>query len=603
LRNLHVRSLGVFAALVSLTAPLLVTWSLAQPAQSSEKTRAQESRRSLRSLFDAEWQYELRKDPEAATALGDSRYNDRLSDDSVAAYNADLEQRRKFLDRFEAIDPTGLSAQDALSRMLMIRGLRQDIEGAQFKPWEMPVNQMDGPHLSLVDLVTLTPFEDVKDYDNYLSRLHQIPRLFDQVIANMRQGIQDRLMPPRDLLEKVAVQAQEIADKTGADSPFAQPEEKFPAGIPAAEQQRLRAAALAAIKNEIDPAYQKFASFVRDEYAPHGRSEPGIWSLPDGGQRYRFAIRQITTTDLSPEQIHQIGIKQIAETEAEMLALAHQLGFNDLASLNEHIKEDRALYASSGKQLLALYGHYAEQMEAQLPSLFRRLPRNQLVVVPMDSFRAKNAVPADYTPGAEDGSRPGRINVNESAPESRLVLNVEAIAYHEGVPGHHLQISVAQELRELPAFRRNGEYTAFVEGWALYAERLGKEIGFYQDPYSDYGRLENEMWRAIRLVIDTGVHEKHWSREQMVEYFHRYTAMDEPNIQTEVDRYIAWPGQALAYKLGQLEILKLRAQAREKLGDRFDIRAFHDQVIGSGPLPLDVLDSQVEAWISAQAKP
>jgi uncharacterized protein (DUF885 family) len=242
-------------------------------------------------------------------------------------------------------------------------------------------------------------------------------------------------------------------------------------------------------------------------------------------------------------------------------------------------------------------------MEAKLPSLFRRLPENQLVVVPMDSFRAKNAVPADYTPGAEDGSRPGRINVNESAPESRLVLNIEAIAYHEGVPGHHLQISVAQELRELPAFRRNGEYTAFVEGWALYAERLGKEIGFYQDPYSDYGRLENEMWRAIRLVIDTGVHEKHWSREQMVEYFHRYTAMDEPNIQTEVDRYIAWPGQALAYKLGQLEILKLRARAREKLGDRFDIRAFHDEVIGSGPLPLDVLDSQVEAWISAQAKP
>jgi uncharacterized protein (DUF885 family) len=604
LMHLHVSPRGVFAALVSLTAPLLVPWSPAQPAQPSEKARAEvASRQSLRSLLDEEWQYELREDPESATALGDARYNDRLSDYSVAAYHADLERKRKFLERFEAIDPTGLSAQDGLSRTLMIRRLRQDIGGAQFKPWEMPVNQMDGPHLSLVDLVTLTPFHDVKDYDNYLSRLHQIPRLFDQVIANMRQGIEDRLMPPRALLEKVAVQAQEIADKTGADSPFAQPQETFPAGIPAVEQQRLRAEVLAAIKDEIDPAYQKFARFVRDEYAPRGRSEPGVWSLPDGGQRYRFAIRQITTTDLSPEQIHQIGIQQIAETEAEMLALAHQLGFNDLASLNEHIKQDRALYASSGQQLLDLYGKYAGQMQAKLPSLFRRLPQNQLVVVPMDSFRAKNAVPADYTPGSEDGSRPGRINVNESAPESRLVLNVEAIAYHEGVPGHHLQISVAQELGELPAFRRNGEYTAFVEGWALYAERLGKEIGFYQDPYSDYGRLENEMWRAIRLVIDTGVHEKHWSREQMVEYFHRYTAMDEPNIQTEVDRYIAWPGQALAYKLGQLEILKLRAEAREKLGDRFDIRAFHDQILGSGPLPLDVLDSQVEAWISAQAKP
>jgi uncharacterized protein (DUF885 family) len=311
----------------------------------------------------------------------------------------------------------------------------------------------------------------------------------------------------------------------------------------------------------------------------------------------------MTTTDLSPDQIHEIGVKQIAETEQEMLALAHKLGFKDLAGLNAHIKADRSLYATSGEQLLDLYTHYARQMEAELPKLFQRLPKNKLAIVPMDSFRARNAVPADYTPGAEDGSRAGRINVNESDPEHRLVLNVEAIAYHEGVPGHHLQISIAQEMPELPAFRRNGEYTAFVEGWALYAERLGREIGFYQDPYSDYGRLENEMWRAIRLVIDTGVHEERWSRDQMVEYFHRYTAMDEPNIQNEVDRYIAWPGQALAYKLGQLEILKLRQEARQRLGSKFDLRAFHDEVIGWGPLPLDVLDSKVEAWVADQSKP
>jgi uncharacterized protein (DUF885 family) len=241
-------------------------------------------------------------------------------------------------------------------------------------------------------------------------------------------------------------------------------------------------------------------------------------------------------------------------------------------------------------------------MEAKLPNLFGRLPKNKLEIISMDPFRARNAVPADYTPGASDGSRPGHINVNEYAPDSRLLLNVEAIAYHEGVPGHHLQISIAQELTDLPAFRRNGDYTAFIEGWALYAERLGKEIGFYEDPYSDYGRLENEMWRDIRLVIDTGVHEKHWSRDQMVDYFHRYTAMDEPNVQTEVDRYIAWPGQALAYKLGQLDIVRLRKEASEKLGKKFDLKAFHDEVLGNGPLPLDVLDSHVGTWITAQSK-
>ena len=537
-----------------------------------------------------------------ATTLGDTRYNDRLTDRSPQFQQSDVEAKRKFLARFEAVDPAGFPQQDALSRDLMIRNLRQEIEGAQFKPWEMPVNQMAGPHLEFLDLVTLTPFNDLHDYENYLSRLHQIPKALDQTIANMRQGMQDHLMPPRYLLEKVTVQAQEIAGQRGDASPFAQPLATFPASISPADQQRLRSAVLAALNGEILPAYTRFATFVRDDYAPHGRSEPGVWALPDGAARYRFEVRRLTTTDLTPEQIHQLGLKQVAETETQMLVLAHQLGFNDLASLNEHIKKDRSLYATSGEQVLDLYTKYARQMEAQLPKLFGRLPQNKLVVIPMDPFRAKNAVPADYTPGAQDGSRPGRINVNEWDPEHRLTLNIEAIAYHEGVPGHHLQISIGQELQALPAFRKNGDYTAFIEGWALYSERLGKEIGFYQDAYSDYGRLENEMWRAIRLVIDTGVHEKHWSREQMVDLFHRYTAMDEPNVQTEVDRYIAWPGQALAYKLGQLEILSLREEARQKLGDKFDLRAFHDEVVGSGPLPLDVLHSQVESWIAIQEK-
>lgn len=559
-------------------------------------------RQQLNALFDEEWEYELRTSPEFSTMLGDKRYNDHFSDLRPRAVQADLEQRRKFLTRFQELDTVGLPEQDALSLSLMIRNLRQAIEGSAFKPWEMPINQFGGPHLEMVDLVSLTPLNDLHDYENYLSRLHQLPRFFDQVIGNMRQGLRDRLMPPRYLLEKAATQTRGIAEKSGDDSPFAKPVEKFPASISAADQERLRSAVLAAVNTEVVPAYRRLADFLRDEYAPHGRIEPGVWALPDGDARYRFAIRQMTTTDLTPEQIHQIGLQQLAQTEGEMLALAHQLGFKDLASLNDHIKKERSFYATSGQQLLDLYTKYARQMEAELPKLFGTLPKNKLIVIPMDSFRAKDAVPADYTPGAADGSRPGRINVNEWDPEHRLLLNLEAIAYHEGVPGHHLQFSIAQELPTLPAFRRNGDYTAFTEGWALYSERLGKEIGFYQDPYSDYGRLENEMWRAIRLVIDTGVHAKHWSRDQMVDYFHRYTAMDEPNVQTEIDRYIAWPGQALSYKLGQLEILKLREEARQKLGSKFDLRAFHDKVVGSGPLPLDVLETQVRQWIADQGK-
>ncbi len=586
-----------YAFLIGGLASIFLQSSLAQdPMAASANVEAR--RQQLLSLFNEEWEYELRTNPEWATTLGDKRYNDRLSDNSAEFFQSDLEQTRKFLARFEAIDPAGLPHQDGLSRELMIRELRQNIEGAQFTHWEMPVNQMGGPHLELPDLVTLTPFDTVTDYENYLSRLRQIPHLFDQVTANMQRGMRDRLMPPRYLLEKVAAEAEDIASQRGEDSPFAKPLKEFPAGIAEPDQKHLREAILAAINDQILPAYHRFAVFVRDDYAPQGRTDPGIWSLPDGEARYRYSIRRITTTDQTPEQIHDLGLKQVDEIEAQMLEVAHQLGFKDLASLNDHIKNERRFYATSGQQVLDLYTNYARGMEPELPKLFGHLPKSKLVVIPMEASRAKNAVPADYSNGTADGSRPGHINVNEWDPEHRLVLNIEAIAYHEGIPGHHLQLSLAQEMTTLPSFRRHAGYTAFVEGWALYSERLGKEVGHYQDPYSDYGRLENEMWRAIRLVIDTGVHEKHWSRDQMVAYFHRYTAMDEPNIQSEVDRYIAWPGQALAYKLGQLEILKLREEARKRLGAKFDLRAFHDEVLGNGALPLDVLDSEVTAWIT-----
>ena len=557
-------------------------------------------RAQLNAVLKQEWEYRLRTNPELASHTGDNRYNDKVSDFSPEFFAADLQHDQQMLARIDAIDTAGFPEQEKLNKALMLRGLHEQIESAKFKEWEMPVTQFGGPHMEYVSLASNTSFHSVKDYEDYLSRLHQLPHLFDQVTMDMRLGLSDHLMPPRYLLEKVVAQAQRISDDSPEASPFSQPVHKFPESISEADQKRLRAAVFAAVKNEVSPTYGKFAAFVRTEYAPRGRTDLGVWALPEGDVRYQFAVRTMTTTNLSPEEIHQLGLKQVTEIESQMLKIARQQGFDDLKSFNEHIRKDVHLHATSGQQLLDLYQHYADQMYGKLPQLFRKLPKNKLAVVPMQSYRSPDAVPADYSPGAGDNSLPGRINVNEYNPQARLLLNVEAIAYHEGVPGHHLQFSVAHELTDLPAFRKFGiDYNAYSEGWAFYSERLGKEIGFYQDPYSDYGRLGNEMWRSVRLVVDTGVHYERWSREQMVDFFRQHTAMDDQNIQTEVDRYIAWPAQALSYKLGQMKILELRERARRELGGQFDIRAFHDAVLDQGVLPLDVLEEKISGWIGS----
>jgi uncharacterized protein (DUF885 family) len=569
------------------------------PAFSQSAQQTLEARRAeLNRLLADEWEYTLRTSPELATQVGDDRYNDRLSDFSDKAIADDIEHTRQALVRFEAIDVTGFPEQERLNHALMVRSLREGIDGAQFKDWEMPATQFGGIHLGYAGLPFDSPFRNLKDYEDYLSRLHQLPVVLDQAMGHMRDGLRDHLMPPKYLLEKVSSQAQGIADDTLEKSPFTSPLKKFPESIPEADRKRLTAAIEAAVKNEVAPAYAKFAKFVRDDYAPHGRLDPGVWALPDGAARYRFAVRHQTTTDFSPDKIHELGVKSVAEIETQMLAIAKAQGFSDLKSFSEHIRHDPKLYATSGQQLFDLYTHYRDQMYGKLPELFGRLPKNKLDVVPMESYRAASAPPADYSIGAGDGSRPGRINVNEYAPEKRSLLNVEAIGYHEGVPGHHLQFSIAQELTGLPPFRKfNLDLNAYTEGWAFYSERLGKEVGFYQDPYSEYGRLQNEMWRAVRWVVDTGVHSQHWTRQQMVDYFHEHTAMDDENINTEVDRYIAWPAQALSYKMGQMKILELRERAQRELGKKFDIRAFHDAVLDQGPLPLDLLEGKLDGWI------
>jgi len=571
--------------------------------QAAEQTL--EARRAeLNRLLADEWEYTLRTQPELATHIGDNRYNDRLSDLSNKAIADDLEHKRRALRRFEAVDTTGFPEQEKLNQALMARSLHDEIEEARFKNWEMPATQFGGIHLGYASLPFDSPFRNVKDYEDYRSRLLQIPRALDQAMGHMRDGLRERLMPPKYLLEKVSAQAQQIADSPLGKSPFTEPLRKtifFGPGITEVEWKRVSEAIEAAVKNAVSPAYAKFAKFVREDYAPHGRLDPGVWALPDGEARYRYAVRHQTTTEDTADQIHELGLKSVAEIEGEMLKIARAQGFSDLKSYNAHLKQDPAVHAKSGKQLLDLYTQYRDQMYEKLPQLFGRLPKNKLAVVPMESFRSADSVPADYSVGAGDGSRPGRINVNEYAPEKRLLLNVEAIAYHEGVPGHHLQFSIAQELTDLPPFRKyNLDVNAYTEGWAFYSERLGKEVGFYREPYSDYGRLQNEMWRAVRWVVDTGVHSKRWSRQQMVDFFHEHTAMDDQNIETEVDRYIAWPGQALSYKMGQRKILELRERAQKELGAKFDLRGFHDAVLDQGPLPLDVLEEKINVWIGTR---
>jgi uncharacterized protein (DUF885 family) len=466
----------------------------------------------------------------------------------------------------------------------------------------MPVNQMGGIHLFAAQFPSYLAFNSAKDYDDYITRMRNFPRQMDDTIAVLRMGMRDKLMPPKFLLEKVATQASAIAATPVDQSAFAGPLAKFPAAVTEADRTRIRAAFTDAIQNAIYPSYRKFAAFVKDEYAPAGRTDVGMWSLPQGVARYAHRARQSTTTNLTPEEIHQIGLREVTRIEGEMLTIAKAQGFNDLKSFNASIEKNADLRAKSREQILDIYRKYEDQMYAKLPQLFARLPKAKLEVVAVGSYREKEAAGADYDPGAADGSRPGRINVNTYDATNRKTITMESTAYHEGVPGHHMQISIAQELTGLPQFRRQGGYTAFVEGWALYSEKLGKEVGFYQNPFNDYGRLQDEMLRAIRLVVDTGLHAKKWTRQQVVDYFHEHSAQDEVEVQNETDRYIVWPGQALGYKIGSLKITDLRERARRELGDRFDIRAFHDEVLGAGALPLDVLEQRIDAWIAARKK-
>jgi uncharacterized protein (DUF885 family) len=591
------------ALLLLAAAPALCAQKLqAAPQAQTAPQSLDDRRKALNDLFHDYWEDQLKTNPEMASELGDKRYNDRISDYSVEAYNQELAREQNFLLRLAAIDSSGFSEQEKLSQELLERRLEEDQQAAEFREWEMPLTQMDGIYDTYPQLVEELSFTTVKDYDDWIARLHAMPRAFSQVIENMSIGMDDHRTPPRYLLEKALDQIRTMAHQKPEDSPLALPLKHFPASIPAAEQQRIRTEMLDAIGKEVLPAYLRLERFMEASYVPAGRAQPGIDSLPDGAAYYRFLIRRITGSNLTPDQIHQIGLDEVKKDEAAMLAIAQKLGFNDLASFRASLKTNPRLRPASAQALIDAYRGYLTPMEDKLPQLFRRLPRAKFEVLPVPDYMAKTAPPAYYEPPAPDGSRPGRLRINTYNAAERNLYQVEDIAYHEGIPGHHLQISIAQELTGLPEFRKYYGNTAYVEGWGLYAEQLGKDAGFYTDPYSDYGRLEGDVWRAIRLVVDTGVHSQHWTRDQMVDYFHEHSNIDDTSIQTEVDRYVAWPGQALAYKIGQLKILELRARAQQALGPKFDIRAFHDEILDSGAMPMDILDERVNAWIAAQDK-
>jgi uncharacterized protein (DUF885 family) len=544
-------------------------------------------------LFEEYYQAGLKNFPERATSYGDYRYNSQLGQVSLAEIARQHAEADDFLARLRAIPTDGMSDNDLLSHRILEKQLEREDVNYALKNYEMPVNQQNGVHTRLADLPNAVPFDSVPHYQDYISRLHQIPRVLEQTTEVMRQGEKDHLMPPKLVLEKLPGQCDGII----AANPFLEPTKKFPAEFSEQDKKRLTDEITKAVNDDVFPAYRKFAKFLRTEYDPKGRTELTIESLADGKRRYAEAVKTMTTVNVPPADVHNIGLKEVARITAEMTKLAQGQGYKDLASFREAVNNDPRWKPTREQQILDDYKKYIHQMEPKLPELFGLLPKSPVTVEPIPDFA--KAAATHYVQGTPDGKRPGRVVVAVSNPTKRTLVDDEAVAYHEGVPGHHLQISIAQTLEGLPKFRLHGFFTAYAEGWALYSEVLGKEIGFYQDPVSDYGRLNSEMLRAVRLVVDTGIHDKNWSRQQVIDYMHA-NDINDALAQTEADRYIAWPGQALAYKMGQLTILKLRDEAKTQLGGKFDLKAFHDEILNGGAMPLDLLQQRVESWIKQQ---
>ena len=600
------RRAPTLALTVATTAGLLLAATALQYAEAKPDGETAMTpvapKQALEALFAEYWEKGLENSPTRATYLGDHRWDDRLSDESYEAQEARVVSAALFLDRVEAIKDDALTEDDLLSKRIFQRILEERIEGARFEPWLIPITQQSGIHIGFPQLVNSHPFREERDYWNFAARLVAFGRQVPSIIERMQLGIDSMIVPPRVTVEAVVQQIEALIVDDVESHPLYGPlnDKPWPEEMSEADRERVRRAVRAALRDAVIPAYERLRDYVRDTYLEACRKTVGMSDIPsgDGEARYAFRCKRYTTTSRTPDEIHQIGLREVKRIRGEMEDVKEKVGFEGtLGEFFHHLRTQPRFYCETPEALEAGYREVLQRANAFLPKLFGRLPKALCDLRRIEEYREKSAPTAYYYSPPLDGSRPGYFYYNAFDLKSRPRFDMEALTYHEAVPGHHLQICIAQELEGLPEFRKHAGFTVFVEGWALYSEALAKEVGGYDDPYSDFGRLTYEQWRACRLVVDTGLHAKGWSRQQAIDYFKENTGLTETNIVSEVERYIAWPGQALAYKTGQMAILDLRREAEQALGERFDIRRFHDHLLGAGSLPLDILRQRMARWL------
>jgi uncharacterized protein (DUF885 family) len=556
----------------------------------------------LRRLLDEEWDHTMETSPTWASELGDRRWNDRWPDVSLAAIEREHLHDQQVLERLAAIQRNGLPPADQLNYDMFRLNLEQGLEGFHFGRYLIPLDQRGGIQTEN-ELGDALRFETVKDYEDWIARLRSFGGYMDQTIALMREGMRRHIVQPKITMQRLPGQIARQLVAAPEQSPYFLPLRKFPAAIDATERERLTSAAKAAIRESVRPAYERFRTFFTGEYLPACLDQVGAWQWPDGDAMYAFLARQFTTTQLTPGEIHELGLAEVARIRGEMEKVKTSCGFaGTLPEFFQYLRTDPRFFCQDARQLLIEYRATTKRIDPTLSKVFRTLPRAPYGVEPVPENIAPDTSAAYYRPLAADGSRAGTFFVNLFKPETRPRWEMMALSLHESVPGHHLQFALAQEQGELPHFRQHASYTAYVEGWALYCESLGNELGLYDDPYSKFGQLTFEMWRAVRLVVDTGMHAFHWDRDRAIAYFRDNTPRSEQDIVNEVDRYISWPGQALAYKIGELKIKELRARATRELGPEFDLKEFHDIVLLGGSMPLSLLEQRVDEWIHRKKK-
>ncbi len=565
--------------------------------ESNQEGKSEKER--LQAFIDLYFDYAMLEFPEWATSIGYPTGHDRWTDNSFEAMARRDADTARALEVFRTIDREELEGDDRLNLDLILEDLEDDLEGQRFPGEVLAISQMGGVQQNVARMLAIMPATSVKQYEDVLARLSKVPEVVDQTIARLEKGLELGVTPPRVTLREVPQQVKNLLVDEPMESPMLRAFAKFPDDVPAAERERLAKQARETFTGKVAPAYQKLHAFLTEKYLPGTRESIAMKDLPDGDAWYAFRVKQMTTTDMTPQQIHQLGLSEVARIRAEMDKVIAESGFEgSFEEFTEFLRTDPRFYYTEAEDLLAGYRDISKRADAELPKLFGNLPRLPYGVTPVPDYAAKSQTTAYYERGSLEAGRAGQFFANTYALDTRPKWEMEALTLHEAVPGHHLQIALAQELENLPWFRRYGGETAFVEGWGLYSESLGEEMGFYQDPYSKFGQLTYEIWRAIRLVVDTGMHSLGWSRQQAIDYFTANTGKQEHDIVVEVDRYIVWPGQALAYKIGELKIKELRAMAKEELGEKFSIRGFHDTVLGNGALPLSVLEKHVEEWVA-----